>query len=247
MVVNARFTEGRVAGLTFVVPTGLGGPYAVPASDWAAIDARIAMVFEAQAIAAEIERYIPNYPALLSVCSAWRASTFPGLLAQATSTNLFATKAAQTLGQLSSDLTGLQPGDPVPQSVTFIIQVQFKALAQTAGEDSGPASALNQDVQAFVAENQAADKALEQLPLEGWSAIAGPIANLETAMNDVEASWGPIAGQLAAAADGSLEITTAGLLSSNLQQAIQSYQALADAAAAFESKVSQPDSVPTWG
>jgi hypothetical protein len=169
--------------------------------------------------------------------------TFPGLRAQAVSTNLFATQAAKVLGQLTGDLVGLSPGDPVPQAATFIIRVQFKALAQSAGEEATTAAGLAQDVQAFVAANRAADAALEQLPLGGWAPVAGPIATLESAMTDVQGSWGPISSQLAAAADGTLEITTAGLLSSNVQEGITFWQGLAGAAAAFDGMASKLVSV----
>jgi hypothetical protein len=46
--------------LTLLLPTGLAQPYAVSQTDWESIESRVAVALEAQAIAAEIERYIPN-------------------------------------------------------------------------------------------------------------------------------------------------------------------------------------------
>jgi hypothetical protein len=226
--------------------TGLIPPYAVPASDWIVISDRVAVTIEAQNIAPEIEKYIPNYPDLLQVCTTWRSVTWSGLIAQAVNTELFGNNAARVLGQLASDLSGVKPGDPVPASVSFIITVQFQALAHTAGEQATTASGIAGQVAAFVSANRATDAALEKLPLDGWSSIAGPIGSLETATADIQTAWGAIASQLQAAADGQLKITTAGLLASNLSTAITSWQALAKAAGAFVSMPSDfgPETTP---
>ncbi len=219
--------------VVFPEGTGLTPPYAVPASDWIVINDRVAVTIEAQNIAPEIEKYIPNYPDLLRVCTTWRSATWSGLIAQAVSTELFANDAAKVLGQLSSDLSGVKPGDPVPASVSFIITVQFQALALTAGQQDTTASGLAGQIAAFVSANRAADASLEKLPLDGWSPIAGPIGSLDAATTDIQTAWGAIASQLQAAAGGQLKITTAGLLASNLSTAIMSWQALAKAAGAF--------------
>src|SRR3954468_2816691 len=111
-----------MAGVAFPDGTGLGRPFAVPAVDWIAIDDRVAITIDAQNIAPEIEQYISNYPDLLQACIAWRSSTWSGLITQGVNTEMFAAKAADVLGQLSSDLSGVKPGDPVPESVSFIIR-----------------------------------------------------------------------------------------------------------------------------
>ena len=218
--------------------TGLIPPYAVPASDWIVISDRVAVTIEAQNIAPEIEKYIPNYPDLLQVCTTWRTVTWSGLIAQAVSTELFGNNAAKVLGQLSSDLSGVKPDDPVPATVSFIITVQFQALAHTAGEQVTTASGLAGQIAAFVSANRAADAALERLPLDGWSPIAGPISSLETATADIQLAWTVITSQLQDAADGQLKITTADLLACDLDAAITSWQSLAKAAGAFASMAS---------
>jgi hypothetical protein len=111
-----------MAGVAFPDGTGLGRLFAVPAVDWIAIDDRVTITIDAQNIAPEIEQYIPNYPDLLQACIAWRSSTWSGLITQRVNTEMFAAKAADVLGQLSSDLSGVKPGDPVPESVSFIIR-----------------------------------------------------------------------------------------------------------------------------
>jgi hypothetical protein len=224
--------------VVFPEGSGLIPAYAVPASDWIAIDERVAVTIEAQDIAPEIEKYIPNYPDLLQVCTTWRSATWSGLIAQAVNTELFGNDAAKVLGQLCSDLSGVKPDDPVPAPVCFIITVQFQALAQTAGEQGTTASGLAGQIAAFVSANRAADASVEKVPLDGWSPIAGPIGSLETATAGIHTAWGAIVSQLQAAAGGQLQITTAGLLASNLGTAISSWQALATAAGGFVSMAS---------
>jgi hypothetical protein len=219
--------------LVFPEGTSLTPPYAVPAADWTVIDDRVAITIEMQNVAQEIEKYIPNYPDLLEVCRTWQSATWSGLIAQAVNTGLFATKATGVLGQLSSDLSGLKPGDPVPASITFIVEVQFQALARTAGEQGTTASGLAGAIGTFVTANRVADASLEKLPLDGWGPIAGPIDSLDKATADLQTGWGAIASQLQAFATGQLKITTAGLLASNLGTAVTSWKTLAQAAGAF--------------
>jgi len=219
--------------LVFPEGTSLTPPYAVPACDWTVIDDRVAITIEMQNVAPEIEKYIPNYPDLLEVCRTWRSATWSGLIAQAVNTGLFATKEVGVLGQLSSDLSGVKPGDPVPASVAFIVEVQFQALARTAGEQATTASGLAGKIGTFVTANRVADASLEKLPLDGWCPIAGPIDSLDKATADIQTGWGAIASQLQAFATGQLKITTAGLLASNLGTAVTSWKTLAQAAGAF--------------
>jgi hypothetical protein len=228
-----------------VFPEGIGliPPYAVPASDWVAINNRVAGVIKLQDIAAQIELLIPTYPDLLEVCTTWQSATWSGLITQALNTELFGNDAAKVLGQLSSDLSGVTPGDPVPASVSFIIAVQFQALAQTAGQQGATASGLADQIAAFVSANRTADAEVEQT-LDGWFPLSGPIGSLETAMADIQTAWGAIASQLQAAAGGQLKITTAGLLASNLGTAITSWKALAEAAGVFVSMASNLTSEP---
>jgi hypothetical protein len=232
--------------VTFPEATSLAPPYAVPASDWTAIKGRVALTIEMQNVAPEIEKYIPNYPDLLTVCLAWRSTTWSGLIAQAVNTGLFATKAAGVLGQLSGDLNGVKPGDPVPAAIAFIVEVQFGALARTAGQQGTTASGLEGQIGTFVTANRVADASLEKLPLGGWDPITEPISTLDQATADLQTGWGAIAGQLQAFATGQLKITTAGLLASNLSTAITSWNSLAQAANSFVTGAAsvQPDPAP---
>jgi hypothetical protein len=220
------------------LPAGLSSPYLVAQSDWIAIDNRVTLVIEMQQIATVIKQYIPNYPDLLDVCTAWRETTFPDLIAQAVTTNLFATNAAQTLERLSAELAGLTPTDPVPDPVRSIIRVQVKALAQSAGQQAAASAGLQQPIAAFVSANRATDAALRETPLDGWSSVAGSISSVEGAMANVQQSWASISTRLAAASGDQVQVTATDLLSIDFQAAIAGWTALGNAAAAFDSMVS---------
>lgn len=227
-----------MTALSFLLPDGLEQPYSVTQPEWVAIGQRVTVVIELQGIAAEVSRYIPNYPTLLDVCTAWGSETFPALLAQAAGTTLFAGKAISVLDQLSGELSGVSPDAPLPQSITFIITVQFRALSDDAAKRAAAAGPLSGSVAAFVAANQVADAAITQLSVPApFEAIEGPITALDQGLSDLQSGWQAIAAGLAAAAAGQIQITTADLLAFDLGQAVSKWQALETAAAAFTSMV----------
>ncbi|MCL2394430.1 MAG: hypothetical protein FWC87_07035 [Acidimicrobiaceae bacterium] len=221
---------------------GLVPQYAVPASDWAIINERAALTVEMQGVASELEQYVPNYPVLLQACTLWRSVTWGALITQAVDTELFGNDAAAVLEQISSDLSGVGPNDPVPASISFLTTVQFQALAKTAGELGGAASKLAGGIAGFVAANRDADASLEKFPLDGWPTIGGPIDSVERAMAGLQQSWGAIVSQLKAPSGGESKITTAGLLASNLSAAISSWDGLAKDARSFVSMASDLES-----
>lgn len=221
----------------------IGSVFSIPANDWTAMNARAAVVVADQNIAPEISQYIPNYPALLAACQQWPAQTFPGILAQAYETSVFASQAAKTLGELATDLAPLKPSDPLPQPITFIFTVQFAALRDSAGSQQTNAATLTNVFSAFVTENATADQALaaiaNQLGPE-WQSIAGPTGSLDAAMQAVQSGWGALATAFGAAASSQPTLTTAALLALDLQSVIASWTALSTEATSFISMVPSP-------
>ena len=212
-------------------------PYAVPASDWIVINDRVAITIEVQNVAPEIEKYIPNYPDLLQVCTTWRSATWSGLIAQAVNTELFGNDAAMVLGQLSSDLSGVKPDDPVPASVSFIITVQFQALAQTAGQQGTTASGLADQIAAFVSATAP--------PTRRWRSSRSTAGPRSPARSDPGDRYGrhpdgmgrdrlPASSRSRRAAEDHDRRPAGG----NLGTAITSWKALAKAAGAFVSMAS---------
>jgi len=223
--------------MNVVLPTAgsVGSVFAIPRDDWSKIQNRVAVMLQGQP--EELAPYIPNIEALVSVCQRWQSETFPGLLSQAVDTNQFATRAAQTLTDLSTELKPLKPDDPLPHSITFIFNVQFAALRDMAVQHAATVDALTPQINAFVAENRAADAALEQLLGE---VVEAAFSSLEDALSEVQGGWSQIATELGAAASSQVTLTTADLLALDVQSAIASWQQTAADAAAFVNTVPAP-------
>lgn len=233
--------------MAVVIPSAeqVGALYTVPRSDWVAINNRVAIVIEVQGIANQISRYIPNYNSLLAACQQWKSTTLPTLIAQAVQASLFATRASSTLTTLSGELAPLEPSDPLPDTVRFIFRVQFEALQQDAGKLSQAAGQTTPQITNFVAQNRAADVSLEKVLHElgpAWEQIGGPITTLEGAMSDVQGGWSAVQTAFGDAAANQATLTTAELLSADVQAAITSWNAVAQDATAFDSQVSSQTS-----
>lgn len=221
-------------------PGSAGRLFTIGPEAWSAIDARVAVVIDDRAIAAEISRIVPNYAWLLEASLQWRSSTFPGLVAEAAQVAMFAGQAAQTLSDLAASLRGLRPGDPLPAPVRFIVTVQFGALAETAVGLRSIIDRLGAAIDAFVRQNREADKALQAVvaPLgPGWRSLAGPIATLEGATAQVRAGWATIAATLTRAAAGKVALTSATLLALDIRAAITAWSGLEREAAAFAARL----------
>ena len=207
--------------------------YAIDPSAWTAIDARVSIVIADAPIADEISRTITNFSDLLAVCQQWDATTFPGLVSHAAQVALFGSNVAKTLTQLSSDLSGLVPSDPVPASIQFIYTTQFAAFADTGAALLALLVPLQTQTAAFVAQNQTTDAGLSELLPPDWSSVGGSIGTLETALGDVQGAWTGIVSDLGTLSNGTIVITTAALLAADVASAIAAWTALSIEASAF--------------
>jgi hypothetical protein len=228
--------------MAVVIPSAgqIGSIYTVPQSDWGAINNRVALAIEVEEVADEVTKYIPNYASLLAACQQWKSQTVPGLISQSVQTSLFATQAAGILTKLATELQPLKANDPLPDSIGFIFRVEFAALQQNAGKLSAASDQITPQINNFVTQNRATDVSLEKIigalgP--GWEGIDGPITSLENAMSDVTNGWSAVQAAFGVAASQQPDLTTAALLALNVQVTINSWNALATTAAAFDSHV----------
>jgi hypothetical protein len=233
--------------MAVVIPSAgqVGNLYTIPQSDWIAINGRVAVVIEAQGIANLVSQYVPNYSRLLAACQQWKSQTLPGLVSQSVETSLFSNQAASILKKLETELQPLKPSDPLPDSIKFIFSVEFAALQQNAGNLSTASSKLSPQIATFVAENHAADAALEHVISSlgpGWEGVEGPIALLEQAMSDVANGWSAVQDAFGTAASSQADLTTAALLALDVGTAIKSWYAVAATAVAFDSHVTSQSS-----
>lgn len=227
----------------FPLPGSVGTLYQIGTDQWTALNDQAAVVVEAQQIAQLITRYIPNYPALLPVCVKWQSQTYQGLIEQAVLVGTFAAGVPEVLTRIQQDVVAMADGDALSPNQQFMWRVQFEALASHAGTVGTSVSALDPDIAAFVAENQAADVSLEQiassLPTE-WRSIAGPLAGLDSGFTALRGGWAGITSQLQSLASGQANFTTAGQVKIALAAAIPAWTALNQGAIAFDQHATSP-------
>lgn len=216
---------------------GAGAFIEMSEADWKALNMRAHVVVQDKEIASEITKVVPNYPALLTSSESWISTTFPGIVSHAIEVASFATKAANTLKELNGELKGVAPGDPVPQAVKFLIDVNYKALAQSASDIHGKIAPLEPLAKTFSTENAAADAVLEKKLSgfgPGWQSLIDPLGALDDALPKVATGWKSIGHDLSTIAGGTLTITVKGLLQAGLANAAETWCSLAAKAVAFD-------------
>ncbi|GEO82952.1 hypothetical protein [Pararhodospirillum oryzae] len=220
------------------LPDGAASYVEIPRDEWTAMNQRAKVVVQDKAISSEVTKVVPNYPRLLPACQDWIDKTFPGMISHAIQVAGFATQAQKTLEDLQKDLKGIGPSDPVPDSVTFIITVNYKALAETAHEISDALAPLDPMVSAFVTENRTADETLSKdLAVfgSGWESLIDPLDSLDKGLSDTVSDWTSLRRSLINVSDGSITVTTADLLSQDLIGAISAWGVVKAAAVALDS------------
>lgn len=212
--------------------------FAVPETNWTAISKRVGITILANAIAPIIGQTLSEFPKLEAACQVWRNTTFPGLTSLSASIGTFAGTAVTGLKALQGPISQLAPGDMVPSSTAELVRTTLGNLAQGMAPLNTQCSALNTQVQSFADENQIVDAQVQAYIKylgPNWQSLAGDIPAVESATGLVEGAWKAITQDFNAVATGSISITTALLLSLDLQSAILAWTNLAPQASAFAS------------
>lgn len=216
----------------------VGALFAVPESNWTAISKRVGITILASAIAPIIGRTLNEFPKLETACQLWQATTFPGLTSLSASIGSFATTAANALTALQAPISSLSPNDPVPATTAELVKTTLGNLANGMAPLNTQCNQLDTQVQGFANENQIVDAQVEAYIKylgPNWQSLAGYIPPVESAVGLVQGTWQAIASDFNAVAGGSISITTALLLSLDLQSAILAWKNLGPQASAFAS------------
>ncbi len=212
--------------------------FAVADSVWTPISKRVGMTLLAAGAVAQLVNDLPQLPNLETACQAWAATTFPGMVGLSTDIASFATAAAVSFAQLDYAIAQAQPGDTVSKANSDLAAVALAALAQQAAPLVAQCTAIETQIQAFAAENQTADGNYQMFywVLGGgsyWPVVASAIPTITQAMGAVAGAWKAIADRFNAAAAAGVQGMQSSLLSSELQQAMQSWMTIAGTASAF--------------
>lgn len=216
----------------------VGSLFTVPESNWTAISKRVGITVLASAIAPIIGRTLADFPKLETACQAWRNATFPGMVGLSADIGTFATTAAADLKSLQGPISQLNPGDAVPASTAKLVQTTLGKLAQNMLPLNTQCNALNTQVQSFATENQIVDGQVQNYVKylgPNWQSLTSDVPAVEAATGLVEGAWKAISNDFNAVATGAIPITTALLLSLDLQSAILAWTNLGPEATAFAS------------
>lgn len=214
-----------------------GSLFTVPESDWTALSKRVGLTRLASSIAPVIEKYIPDFPQLVTVCENWANTTFPGLVDVSGRINTFSQECVQRFGAVQQAIAGLGQNDPIPPATVTLIQNSFASLAVDAGPLNSTVVDLSGQVKAFVDRNDIIDAEIANYAKElgpNWQAIGAATAPVQQAAGLVEGAWGAIATDFTAIATQKFEITMPFLLSLDVQSAVLSWTNVGKEAAAFQ-------------
>ena len=147
----------------------------------------------------------------------------------------FATAAAVRFAQLNYSIAQAAPAE-VAKTAPDLVSAALAALAQQAAPLIAQCKALETQIQSFGAENQTADGNYQMFYWiigQNWPVLGNDIPTVAQAAGSMAAAWTALVDQFDAVTSGSIESMQPTLLSSELQQAIQSWMIVATAASAF--------------
>lgn len=210
--------------------------FTVPETIWTPISKRVGLTVLAGGEVSNIVKELPQLPNLITACQAWTGTTVPGMVSLSTDIASFATAAAVSLSQLNYSISQEAQGATVSKTGADLVTSAFAALAQQAAPLIAQCNALEAQIQAFGAENQTADSNYQMFYWmigPNWPVLGNSIPTVGQATSEAMAAWQAISDDFNAVTAGSIQSMRPSLLSSELQQAIQSWMTIAGAASAF--------------
>src|SRR5215212_5600620 len=112
--------------------------FAVPHSDWTAINKRVGVVWrDARPNPAIFDNALPDFPAFEAATEQWKNSTFPGLVDQSGDIATYSANAITSFTSLQTAIQGLDPSAPLPAPVQTQAQTTFDGLATSSSTVAG--------------------------------------------------------------------------------------------------------------
>jgi hypothetical protein len=178
------------------------------------------------------ENLSPHFWELSNACFKWISSTFPGLVAEASSVIACAKYSTYQFGALQTQLKALKPGAALPAKLQTQAQTIISTTADMAGHLHDNCAQVPYDVESLsdLATTVAAELKQTGVEFEGLTPAFG---NLGDAIQRVADASGSLSDDLANLATG--EITYEVLIQLDIPYALQAWTNLAAEAAAFVS------------
>jgi hypothetical protein len=211
--------------------------FAVSDTVWTPISKRVGLTVLAGGEVAGLVKYLPHLPDMETACQAWVNTTFPGMVSLSTDIASFATAAAVRFAQLNYSIAQAAPAGAVSKSAADPVIAALAVLAQQAAPLIAQCKALETQIQSFSTANLAADQTYHMyywIIGQNWPAPGNSIPMVAAAAGSTAAGWTALVDQFNAVTSGGIQSMQSTLLSSELQQAIQSWTVIAAAASAFD-------------
>lgn len=173
---------------------------------------------------------IPSFKALTYDCALWRSGTFPLIAGYPARLIRYADLVAQLLASLRPAIGKLEPNEPLPEALETLARNYFVILAQGATALSAVASAAAEQIARFSGDNAVVEAAADRVM---GHPIQHSVSRVELAAGKVTGAWRAMSDDLAQVMSGELPITSALLLSLDIDFTLASWANVRNEAMAF--------------
>jgi hypothetical protein len=205
----------------------LGSLFTIPESDWTQISKRVGLAILARDISAQIARYLPDFPALVTVSESWKDRTFPGLVAQSASLPSYCVRARGDFSGLQQRISGLDPGKPLPPALKQEAETVIGRLAESSAPLAQAFRGLAVQVGEFTSVNQRIDAKIKSYTDRlgpDWKSIDPAAGAVSRATGLVLGAWLAISSDLSAVVSGRIPVTTPLLLGLGIASALLAWE-----------------------
>lgn len=219
------------AGNSPLVDPTMGSLFAIPQSDWTAINKMVGYVLRQEG---EDPNAAPDFWRLYNSANDWIGSTFPGLQWQGSRVADCAKFAGFQFGSINTKLKALKPGQPLPAALQAQAQTAIRVTASLAGRLHSNAQSLVSEIQQMSAY---ATEVAGEIKAEGgyFEDLSPAFAGLGNAVTQVSLAGNALANDLAALAAN--EMTFDFLMSLDIPYALGAWAQLQTNSADFTSNI----------
>ncbi|WP_163398727.1 hypothetical protein [Flavobacterium fluviatile] len=216
----------------------VGEIFAIPVSEWTAINKRVGEVLATQNVKDYIPSVLSGYPDLLNSCLQWQSYTFSGLVENSQKISAYSAQAISDFGSLNAKVKEVvqSGGQTLPDNLKQETIDLLKKLSTSTAPIAAQSNLLSSDVINFLKCNSIVD--IQMAKFKGsldvfWEPLGNNIKVLEDAVGHVTGVWNAITNDLEHLLSLPVIVTIPFIESLNLDVAIASWQDIQVQAKAF--------------